>query len=104
MKRNTARRDQGLKHRNLILSHNPGAVDISSLTSLPRVRGHIICQALEPNDFDHRKENNMARFKISNRFAASQMALTSARNGRSKPVPETKQGYFQRIEFDVAMI
>ena len=46
----------------------------------------------------------MARFEKSNRFAASQMALTSARNGRSKPVPETKQGYFLRIGFDVAMI
>ena len=46
----------------------------------------------------------MARFKNSNRQAAQEMAYTASRKSRSAENRETRQGYFQRIGFDFAMI
>ena len=46
----------------------------------------------------------MARFKNSNRQAAQQMAYTTSRKSRSANTREPREGYFQRIGFDFAMI
>ena len=46
----------------------------------------------------------MARFRNSNKHAATQLTVIAARKIHKSPMPEIEQSYFRRIGFDFAMI